>query len=1213
MKLFVYLFCGQAVLLCFAGQLMMPAANAADTSSEVDTSTLPQSPKLNPDAAQLSTRSSLSDAAPSPASGAKQSVQSQTAADIDPDRLDIMPESAALPAMPPLKILSPMPYALLDVPAATIVIQFSLDDAVELLVNGVAVSQDLVGRTETAATTGLVTQTWYGVSLQEGGNAITLRSRKRPQVATSITVQVRGSAQTLTIDTREAEIAADGKSTAMLTGQLLDAQGNLAQRNDLVTLTATAGEFVGEDADPAQPGFQLKAQNGEFTAQLRADLTPQTVRIKAFTTNLEAYTQLELVTDLRPSIATGVVDFRFGRRGTDFYRSVREFLPLDSNNNYQLDVNAALFATGRLGDWLFTGAFNNARNLNQDCQGETRLFRDEQFCDYNYPIYGDSSSSTVVAPSKDSLYLRFERTSPIANAGSDFFMWGDFNTEEFATASQEFSATTRQLHGFKANYNLGNLQLSAMYGDNIEGYQRDIIPPDGTSGTYFLSQRLVLPGSEDVYLETEELSNPGKTISRERLNRGPDYEIDYDRGSIIFQEPVLRTDVGPAGETLVRWIVVSYQYDDPGVDANLYAGRLRYFFSRTPNQESWLGGTYLQENQGGQGFELLGADAYIALGENGSLIAEYAQSNNDFNGITTSGSAYRFDLQGQVAPGVQGRLYLRSAEAGFANNATTSFIPGQMRYGAQASAAVGPTTNIRAQYDREINQGIAPTPVSEFEELFTSATLLPRAGVPVDNDLTTIAVGLQQKFGSADLSVDWLYRDRNGQLGTFNTTSNQLRSRLTVPLANRLTFLAQNETTLSSETDAVFGDRTLFGLNWEAITGVNLQLAQQFFTRGQFAGRSITSFNIIGDRKLGRDTTLKGRYSAFTGANEVIMQGAIGLNQILQIAPGLRMDLGYERVFSTLGSNTAAGIPFAQPFAFGSSTAGLGLVSGNNYSAALEYTGSEDFQASVRYESLASTSGNNAVLKAGAVGRLSPALTTLFSYQQSNIANQKITQLDDTVNLKLGLAYRDPGDDRFNALLRYEYRKNPATTPDTILFGSGTGSRDHLFAIEAIYAPNWRWEFYGKFALRSSTSYLAQDFVGTSTVTLAQARATYRLAESWDLTGEARWWNQPSLNSSETALSIDVGYYLTPNLRAYLGYSFGAVNDRDFGDSRSAGGVFFGITVKLNELFDGFGLQKLPPPAIAPESPTTAAALVRQTDAATIAHPTEANAPAEAI
>ncbi len=1124
----------------------------------------------------------------------------EPAAVVQTDAADPRPASTTTQPDTQPKILSPTTDTLLDVPAATVVIQFSQNDAVELLVNGVAVSQELIGRTETDRETALVTQTWYGVSLQAGANTLTVRSRQNPEAAASVTIQVRGVANQLTIETREAQIPADGKSTATVFGQLLDDQGNVVQNRGVVTLTATAGEFVGEDAVAAQPGFQVEIEDGEFTAQLQADLSAQTVRIKAFTANFEAYTQLEFETDLRPSIATGVLDFRFGRRGTDFYSSVRDFLPLDEDYRYQLDVNAAIFATGRLGEWLFTGAFNNSRTLNEDCQGEARLFRDEQFCDYSYPIYGDSSSSTVVAPSKDSLYLRFERTSPIANAGSDFFMWGDFNTEEFATRSQEFTATTRQLHGFKANYNLGNLQLSAIYGDNVEGYQRDIIPPDGTSGTYFLSQRLVLPGSEDVYLETEELSNPGQTISRERLNRGIDYEIDYDRGSIVFQEPILRTDVGPNGETLVRWIVASYQYDNPGVDANLYAGRLRYFFSRTPNQESWLGATYLQENQGDQGFELLGADAYIALGQNGSLIAEYAQSNNDFNGVTTSGSAYRVNLEGQIARGVLGRLYLRSSDAGFANNATTSFIPGQTRYGAQVAAAVGPTTDVRVQYDREINQGIAPTPVSEFEELFTPQQQQSRPGIPVDNTLTTISVGVAQQIGQADLSLDWLYRNRTDQQdGLLTGASNQLRSRFTIPIADRLTFLAQNETTLSNQTDAVFGDRTLFGLNWEAVTGVNLQLAQQFFTRGQFAGQSITTFNITGDRQIGANTTLTGRYSVFSGANQVSMQGAIGLEQILQIAPGLRMDLSYERVFSTLGSLTAAGIPFAQPFAFGSSTAGLGLVNGNNYSVALEYTGSPDFQASISYEGLASTSGNNAVLTAGAVGRISPALTTLFSYQQSNIANQTINQLGDTVNMKLGLAYRDPNDDRFNALLRYEYRKNPSTIPDTILFGTGTGSRDHLFGIEAIYAPNWQWEFYGSFALRSSTSFLAEDLVGTSTVTLAQARATYRFAQSWDLTGEARWWNQPSLNSSESAFSIDVGYYLTPNLRASVGYSFGAVNDRDFGNQRSAGGVFFGLTVKLNELFDGFGLQKLPPPAVTDPEAITAVKPANESSATT--------------
>jgi hypothetical protein len=200
----------------------------------------------------------------------------------------------------------------------------------------------------------------------------------------------------------------------------------------------------------------------------------------------------------------------------------------------------------------------------------------------------------------------------------------------------------------------------------------------------------------------------------------------------------------------------------------------------------------------------------------------------------------------------------------------------------------------------------------------------------------------------------------------------------------------------------------------------------------------------------------------------------------------------------------------------------------------------------------------------------------LVRYQQANSANQKLTGLGDTANLKVGLAYRDPQNDKFNALLRYEYRKNPAVIPDTVLLGSGTGSEDHTFAVEAIYAPNWQWEFYGKYALRNSTSYLAEDLVRTSTVNLGQLRATYRLGYSWDLVGEARLISQN--NYTETGFVVEAGYYLTPNLRLSAGYVFGKVDDPDFSGTRSAGGPYLGLTVKLNELFDGFGLQKLPPP-----------------------------------
>ena len=76
--------------------------------------------------------------------------------------------------------------------------------------------------------------------------------------------------------------------------------------------------------------------------------------------------------------------------------------------------------------------------------------------------------------------------------------------------------------------------------------------------------------------------------------------------------------------------------------------------------------------------------------------------------------------------------------------------------------------------------------------------------------------------------------------------------------------------------------------------------------------------------------------------------------------------------------------------------------------------------------------------------------------------------------------------------MHYDYRRNPSTVPDTLLIGSGTGSRDGVFAVEGIYAPQWQWEFYGKLARRDSVSYLASDYVGSSRIDLAQMRATYR-------------------------------------------------------------------------------------------------------------------------
>ena len=1102
-----------------------------------------------------------------------------------------LPALPALPATPtpaaPLapgevRILSPTAGAVLDIPAATVILQYAQGNQIVLKVNGVGVSESLVGRTETDKTTGIVTQIWYGVALKEGENTLTAQIASNGVTGTlaSAKVQVRGDAKQMTITTVEARIPADGRSFATIQGQLLDDKGNHSNRDAIVTLTASEGEFVGVDASPDQLGFQVKAIQGQFSASLRSSLNARTVNIRASTGNLDAFTQLLFETNLRPSIATGVIDLRFGRRGTNFYDSFRDFLRTDRDNAYKLNVRGAVFATGKLGEWLFTGAYNSNRSLNESCDGITRLFRDTQSCDQVYPAYGDTSQSTILAPSKDSVYLRLERTSPVLGAGIDYAMWGDYNTEEFTRRSQEFTAVTRQLHGLKVNYNFGNLQLTGFYGNNVQGFQRDTIAPDGTSGFYFVSRRLLVEGSENVFLELEELNRPGTVIERKSLNRGLDYDIDYDRGTILFRQPILRTDVGTDGETLVRRIIVTYQYDSPGSSNSIYAGRAVYHLAREQNRESWIGASYLKEAQGNRDFELYGADTFISLGANARLVAEYAHSSNLSEALgRVSGAAYRAEVEGDITDGIRARAYFRSAETGFANNATVSFVAGQTRYGAQVAAKLSPFTAFRLQYDREDNKGITPRTLNTLEDLL-APRLEAASGSRVDNSLTTIAAGVAQKLGASELAIDWFHRDRTDRLEpTFNTTSDQLRSRLTIPLSPRLTFLAQNETTLSTQTDAVFNDRTLLALNWLAMPGINVQLAQQFYTRGQFAGQSITSLGIAGDYKLSTNTTLSGRLSMLRSSDAMTMYGTAGIKHQIILAPGLKMDLAYEHVFGNFLGKTAAGSQFSQPFAAGQSGASVGLQSGDTYSVGIAYTDNPAFQASARFEHRTSSEGSNTVIAAAATGRISPSLTALVRYQQASAANQRLAGLSATSTLRLGLAYRDPNDDKFNALLRYEYRKNPSTIPDNLIFASGTGSVDHVLAAEAIYAPNWRWEFYGKFALRSSTSYLANDFVNTGFVTIGQARATYRLGYKWDLVGEARWINQPGTGYSETGLVAELGYYLTPNLRLSAGYMFGRVGDRDFdGNSRSAGGPYLGVTVKLNELFHGFGQQRIAPP-----------------------------------
>lgn len=1072
--------------------------------------------------------------------------------------------------------------------STNISIQHHPEAIVEVMINGKSIDKDISSYTHKDEEQKLHTKIWYNVPLSKGENIITAKTKKGNPVSVKVFVEEQKAKISIN-PVGKSRIPADGRSNIDFEGKITDKNGKLIKKDTIVTLGSNAGKFIGADYKQDAPGFQVLARGGKFRASLQAGLEAQSVKVNAIiydknrSARLDgAVSYVQFVTNLRPSLATGVVNLRIGAGGTDYYGGFRDFLnPDEIDRDTVIDLDAAVFATGKVGEWLFTGAYNSERPLNQDCNGDNRLFGGIQSCEKQYPVYGDDSIVTNTAPSIDSVYARIERNPDIKGAEPDYFMWGDYNTQEFSRPSQLYSATTRQLHGFKGNFNLGNLQVTGLFANNIEGFQRDTITPDGTSGYYFVSRRLMVPGSESVFIETEEINRPGTVVKRKALYRGADYEIDYDRGTILFRRPIFATELNPFESTLVNRIVVTYQ-NEAGDDSQLYGGRLQLNLrdgnsNSNPDKTAFLGGSYLKEEQGIQDFELYGVDFYAPF-KSGFILGEYARSQHEtINFGDVSGSAYRIEANGNIGSGFKSKAYYRSVTENFANNATWSFAPGQTRYGADIRAKIGGSTSFQVGYDHEENFGIAPAEQTQLVDLFNPQPL-PTPGSQVDNSLTTVRAGIQQKIGESDVKFEYVNRSREDRVNNvFEGTASQLVSSLNVPLTESVNFRAQNELNLE-DSDPLYPNRTTLGLDWRLYPGVTMRLAHQFSDGGILTDNNITSLDTLVEHKFTEDTRISGRYSVLSRADGMSDQGSIGLNQRIRLAPGFKIDLGYERVLNNIFSDTATGVRFAQPYAVGQSASSLGLFEGSTYSIGMAYTDNPDFNANARFEYRDGNQGNNTVITAGVAGKISSALTAAVRYKQAGGANQLLQGLADTANLRVGLAYRDPKSDKLNALLKYEYRQNPSTTPDTLLFGSGNGSIDHLLSAEAIYAPNWRWEFYGKYAFRNSNSYLANNFTANSNINLAQLRANYQLGYRTDLALEGRWIGQLTQDYSEFGLAVEAGYYLTPDFRIGVGYAFGSADDRDFTGYRSAGGPYLNINFKINELFGGFGRQKVAPP-----------------------------------
>ena len=104
--------------------------------------------------------------------------------------------------------------------------------------------------------------------------------------------------------------------------------------------------------------------------------------------------------------------------------------------------------------------------------------------------------------------------------------------------------------------------MSAFAARTDTGLVQDELRGDGTAGLYHLSRAPIVIGSDKLRIEVRDRFEITRVVESRELSRFIDYDLDYERGTVFFKEPVQNRDQ----ELNPIFIVVDYEVRTGGED-----------------------------------------------------------------------------------------------------------------------------------------------------------------------------------------------------------------------------------------------------------------------------------------------------------------------------------------------------------------------------------------------------------------------------------------------------------------------------------------------------------------------------------------------------------------------------------------------------------------------------------------------------------------------
>ena len=340
---------------------------------------------------------------------------------------------------------------------------------------------------------------------------------------------------------------------------------------------------------------------------------------------------------------------------------------------------------------------------------------------------------------------------------------------------------------------------------------------------------------------------------------------------------------------------------------------------------------------------------------------------------------------------------------------------------------------------------------------------------------------------------------------------------------------ATDRLNLTAETQRSFNDNGSglyrLGADWRVADKTRLYSRYERATQysgayGLGTGPISDAFAIGIDTQYMQDGSLYSEYRLRDSASGKEVQRALGLRNGWRLAEGIRMTTNVERLASTSGNTSAAGV-------------------------GLEYTASPIWKTSGRVEWREDANNTNWLLTLG-VARKLDSDWTLIAREYANIVSPRTALGANKFQSRFqtGFAYRPVDNNQFDALGLYERKNNRDSSP-----GTQINSTTDIISVRANYHPSRVWWLSGRYAFKNVNELLLGTVNDSYRAQLLGGRVTYDVTNKWSVGGIFSVL-QGSGGDKQYAYGVEVGYIVMDNLYATLGYNW-----RGFASSGTAAGL----------------------------------------------------------